>query len=170
MILQPDSAAVPSPPLPPLVVVVGQWARQPRQLERLLGEGAVVLMASTPEAAQAWISHTTGATPSEFEHQEPVHFGGLEIDREEHLARWNGNPLPLTEREIGLLTALAEPSGRACSFGELTTRGWNEPYLGHHDPLRSAIKRLRKKLDAAGARLSIESVPGFGFRLTEPST
>jgi len=61
---------------------------------------------------------------------------------------------------------LLKNSYRAVSRDELLKNVWKYDFATDTRATDDVIKRLRRKLDAAGAKLSIESVWGFGFRLT----
>ena len=54
--------------------------------------------------------------------------GELEVRPQEFLATVAGSPLNLTSRELELLTALVERSGRIVSREELYSAVWGEPY------------------------------------------
>jgi DNA-binding response OmpR family regulator len=73
----------------------------------------------------------------------------------------------LTRMEFSLLYYLAVNNNRAVSRGELLDKVWgfeNEVETRATDDM---IKRIRKKLSDSGSVLKIDTVWGFGFRLTE---
>jgi hypothetical protein len=76
---------------------------------------------------------------------------------------WGDRELPVTERELAILAVLSEESGRARTFAELAGPG-GDKWLDK-ERVRSAIRRLRRKLKVAGAEARIESARGYGFRL-----
>jgi DNA-binding response OmpR family regulator len=91
-------------------------------------------------------------------------FGDLRIDPSRHEVKCRGIRLAVTQQEFGILTALVEGGGAARAYYELSDRGDS---FGDHDWMRSAIKRLRRKLRWAGSLIEIEAVRGYGFRLKE---
>jgi two-component system response regulator MtrA len=78
----------------------------------------------------------------------------------------NGRALNLTDLEFRVLAALMTRPGRAWSFTDLRRAGWGRgPHLfGDDQTVRALVQRLRKKLRAAGAPVTIEAVRSFGFR------
>ncbi len=74
--------------------------------------------------------------------------------------------LRLPGRELDLLVVLATDPGRASSFAELTERLWRRPYLGDPAAVISVVKRLRAHLRSDDVPLLVESVRGWGYRLT----
>jgi two-component system, OmpR family, response regulator MtrA len=91
--------------------------------------------------------------------------GGLLIDPLRQAVTWNGIPLPLTKLERAVLASLAEPPLQAWSYERLYQAAWGGNWLGDTSALHATIKRLRRKLRAAGVTLFLESVRGVGFRL-----
>jgi DNA-binding response OmpR family regulator len=96
-----------------------------------------------------------------------LHAGDLEIRPDEFTALVNGRPLPLTVRELQLLTALAERKGRIVSRAELYAVVWGEPYRKADRSVDVYIGKLRQKLAAAlpGGNF-IHTHFGFGYRFT----
>lgn len=96
--------------------------------------------------------------------------GALVVDLNRQRASWAGRPLPLTRIERELVAALASPPPRVWTYRELYERVWGVDYLDDASALRSTVKRVRAKLRAAGATVTVESSRGVGFYLadTEP--
>jgi len=93
--------------------------------------------------------------------------GDLEIRPAEYVALARGRPLPLTVRELNLLTALVQRHGRIVSREELYSAVWEEQYRKSDRSVDVYVARLRQKLDCA-----IPDTPyihthfGFGYRLS----
>jgi DNA-binding response OmpR family regulator len=93
--------------------------------------------------------------------------GELEIRPSEYVALARGKPLRLTVRELDLLTALAERSGRIVSREELYRAVWEEQYQKTDRSVDVYIARLRQKLDEAiPGTAYIHTHFGFGYRLS----
>jgi DNA-binding response OmpR family regulator len=93
--------------------------------------------------------------------------GELEIRPTEYLALVNGRPLPLTVRELDLLTALAERRDRIVSREELYQAVWEADYRKTDRSVDVYVARLRQKLDdAIPGRPYIHTHFGFGYRLS----
>jgi DNA-binding response OmpR family regulator len=99
--------------------------------------------------------------------QENFHIGDLEIRPGEYMALLDGKRLPLTVRELELLTALAERHDRIVSREELYRVVWGEPYRKSDRSVDVYVGKLRHKLEEArpGRRL-IHTHFGFGYRLS----
>jgi len=91
--------------------------------------------------------------------------GLLAIDRDQRAASTPSGRIPLTEQEVDLLLALAEAPGRRLAFRELDMRVWGDRHRRDTQRIRSAIKRLRRKLAAADVCCAVQAVRGYGFRL-----
>ncbi len=95
-----------------------------------------------------------------------VRVGPLEIDppsREVHL---RGTRLDLSQKEFGLLRALAAEPTRVLTKEELLRTVWGYRSLGTTRTLDSHACRLRRKLGAEGDRFVI-NVWGVGYRLVD---
>jgi DNA-binding response OmpR family regulator len=88
--------------------------------------------------------------------------GELTLDRARRQASRNGQPVPLTRKELGVLEVLMSADGAVISAEHLLDKVWDE----FADPFTNAVTvtmmRLRRKL---GDPLLIETVIGGGYRL-----
>lgn len=91
--------------------------------------------------------------------------GDLVIDATRHRVTWQGTPVPLTRLEWQLLGSLASPPVTVWTYERLFGEVWGSSYLGDTSILHSAVKRLRRKLRAAGDGVAVETVRGIGYRL-----
>lgn len=91
--------------------------------------------------------------------------GDVEVRPDEFLALAAGKPLPLTVRELELLTALVERRDRIVGREELYTVVWGEHYRKSDRSVDVYVGKLRQKLEHAlpGQRL-IHTHFGFGYR------
>jgi len=94
--------------------------------------------------------------------------GALEVRPAEFVAVAGDRPLPLTARELALLTALVLRQGRIVSRAELYAAVWEEPYRKEDRSVDVYVAKLRHKLDEAlpGTRF-IHTHFGFGYRLEQ---
>jgi two-component system, OmpR family, response regulator AdeR len=97
----------------------------------------------------------------------PLRLGPLEVDRTHLRASVDGQELALTVAECRILWHLAAHPGRVFPRVDLL-----EAALPDSDALERVVdahmKNLRRKLDAAGAAVRIETVRGAGYRLRVP--
>jgi DNA-binding response OmpR family regulator len=88
--------------------------------------------------------------------------GELVLDKPRRRASRNGQLVPLTRKELGVLEVLMSADGAVISAEELLERVWDE----YADPFTNAVAvtvmRLRRKL---GDPPLIETVTGAGYRL-----
>jgi DNA-binding response OmpR family regulator len=91
-----------------------------------------------------------------------LHRGELALDRPRRQASRNGQPVPLTRKELGVLEVLMSAGGAVISAEQLLERVWDE----YADPFTNTVAvtmmRLRRKL---GDPPLIETVTGSGYRL-----
>lgn len=97
-----------------------------------------------------------------------VRVGGLTIDPATRSVRLDGEPVPLSAKEFGLLYALASDPGRVHPKGELLRDVWGYRSSGSTRTVDTHACRLRRKLSARG-RPFVVNVRGVGYRLTEPA-
>jgi DNA-binding response OmpR family regulator len=96
---------------------------------------------------------------------EPLKAGEIEIRPDEFVALAGGLPLTLTVRELQLLTALVERSGRIVSREELYQVVWGEMYRKSDRSVDVYVGKLRQKLEEAlPGRYLIHTHFGFGYR------
>ena len=89
----------------------------------------------------------------------------IEIRPHEFLALADGKPLELTVRELELLIALVERSGRIVSREELYQVVWGESYRKADRSVDVYVGKLRHKLAVALPRQRfIHTHFGFGYR------
>ncbi|HEY7202351.1 MAG TPA: winged helix-turn-helix domain-containing protein [Candidatus Dormibacteraeota bacterium] len=142
-----------------LVLVIGDTGALPASvLAGLTAAGAMVARFPTSSAAAEWLSRVPG--PSRM-----LRVGGLELDRDARAAQWGGGEMDLTDQEFDLLLALADAPGRTMAFRELDRRVWGDRHRRDTQRTRSAVKRLRRKLETTGAGCTVRAVRGFGFQL-----
>ena len=92
--------------------------------------------------------------------------GAVTIDLDAHQVQVQGQPVPLTPCEFGLLQALAEQPGHALTRSQLIEKGRGYDYEGLERTVDSHIKNLRRKLEeCGGAPEMVETVFGVGYRL-----
>lgn len=92
--------------------------------------------------------------------------GPLEIDPPSREVRLRGKRLELSQKEFGLLRALAAQPTRVLTKEELLRTVWGYRSLGTTRTLDSHACRLRRKLAADGDRFVI-NVWGVGYRLVD---
>jgi DNA-binding response OmpR family regulator len=93
--------------------------------------------------------------------------GGVEIDTDGRRVRVGEEEIQLTMTEFDLLALLAANPGRVLTRAQLLEKVWGYLTDVDYHSVDPHIQRLRKKLDSQpDAHLSLEAVPGLGYRLT----
>jgi DNA-binding response OmpR family regulator len=94
--------------------------------------------------------------------------GSLTVDRDARTAHVAGRPVKLTRLEFDLLATLVGEPRRTFTRAELTREVWGyDPQAaGPSRTVDSHAHRLRQKLEQAGAESMVQTVRGFGWRLT----
>jgi DNA-binding response OmpR family regulator len=97
---------------------------------------------------------------------EILRVGPLEVDRAARRATLNGRPLPLSAKELALLTALARDPRRVLTKGELLHDVWGYIGKARTRTVDSHASRLRRKLAVhGGGERMVVNVWGVGYRL-----
>src|SRR5215472_3115633 len=92
-------------------------------------------------------------------------FGRFRLDLARRQLLLDERPLPLGDRALRVLCALAEANGALVSKNQLMTRVWAGQVVEENN-LQVQISTLRKALDPEGTGESwIVTVPGRGYRL-----
>lgn len=92
--------------------------------------------------------------------------GNLSINMGTREASIGGQTLDLAPTELALMVYLLQSGGRAVSREELLKNVWKFDFEVDTRATDDVVKRLRKKLAAVGSDVRIDTVWGFGFKLT----
>jgi len=92
--------------------------------------------------------------------------GNLSIDSSSRESHVNGQLFEMTPTELALMVYMIQNNSRAVSREELLKNVWKFDFEVDTRATDDVVKRLRKKLTNAGCVVKIESVWGYGFKLT----
>jgi DNA-binding response OmpR family regulator len=102
---------------------------------------------------------------NEVEHERII-VGPLEIHPDRYLVLVGGRSLPLSQRELTLLTALARRRGEVVSRAELYEVAWARPLAGADRSVDVYVHKLRRKLESAVSDVRfIHTHHTIGYRL-----
>ncbi len=105
---------------------------------------------------------TTGTTRKRL-----LNVGDVTIDTEGRRVSVGDHEVKLTMTEFNLLALLAANPGRVLTRSQLLEKVWGYLADVDHHSVDPHVQRLRRKLDAHGdPGVSLEAVPGLGYRLT----
>ena len=92
--------------------------------------------------------------------------GGLVLDEGAHTVAFEDRDIDLTPREFELLACLMRHGGNVLSREQLLKQAWGWQIVVETKTVDTHVKRLRDKLESAGASPDIvETVRGYGYRL-----
>lgn len=98
----------------------------------------------------------------------PITASGITLDEDAHEAVCGEKrtPIDLTPREFELLACLMRHAGKVLGREQLLRQAWGWEYLVETKTVDTHVKRLRDKLEAAGADPGlVETVRGYGYRI-----
>jgi len=93
--------------------------------------------------------------------------GKLSLDRDSLTLRVGGEVASLTRRELGVLASLLSHRGQLVSRRKLEEAVYSLDEEVTPNAIEAAVSRLRRRLEALGAEVSITSMRGLGYILTE---
>lgn len=91
--------------------------------------------------------------------------GPLLIDQESRIATINSEPLSLTVTEFALLEFLSRHPNQVFNANALCDRVKNSSDNSSPDTVRTDIKELGTKLEAAGHSDLLQNIHGVGYKL-----
>jgi DNA-binding response OmpR family regulator len=96
--------------------------------------------------------------------------GALQIDNAARRVKIADLEIPLTMTEFNLLAVLAANPERVLTRAQLRDKVWGYPHDLDDHSVDPHVQRLRRKLsDLANSGVSLEAVPGLGYRLSVKS-
>ncbi len=91
--------------------------------------------------------------------------GDLRLDTATHRCRRGGEEVPLTRRELALLSYLLHRPGQAVSKAELLDHVWDPTADRDPNVVEVYVGYLRRKLDQPGRPSHVETVRSLGYRV-----
>jgi two-component system response regulator RegX3 len=96
--------------------------------------------------------------------------GALQIDNASRRVKIAEEEIPLTMTEFNLLAVLAANPERVLTRAQLRDKVWGYPHDLDDHSVDPHVQRLRRKLsDQTNSGVSLEAVPGLGYRLSVKS-
>lgn len=87
----------------------------------------------------------------------------LSLDVAAGVATLDGTDLLLTQKEFALLMIFTQNEERFISAEYLYEKAWKQPMEGDSNALKSALKRLRAKLEGSGYCIALSKGEGYQF-------
>lgn len=104
---------------------------------------------------------------NEQEKQETLSCGELKVLPEENCAEYGGKRIPLTAKELQLLTLFLKYPAKVFTKANLYESVWQDTYYYEDNTINVHVSNLRSKLKKASGKDFIETVWGIGYRLKE---
>ena len=98
---------------------------------------------------------------------EQLSCGELRVLPGENCAEYGGKPIPLTAKELQLLTLFLRHPAKVFTKANLYESVWNDTYYYEDNTINVHVSNLRSKLKKASGKDFIETVWGIGYRLKE---
>jgi two-component system response regulator RegX3 len=96
-----------------------------------------------------------------------VNVGALQIDNAARRVKVGDDEIALTMTEFNLLAVLAANSEHVLTRAQLRDKVWGYPHDLDDHSVDPHVQRLRRKLsERSGVGVSLEAVPGLGYRLS----
>lgn len=99
--------------------------------------------------------------------RETLSFADVTVNQNKLIAFCNNKELNLTSTEFSLLAYMLEHHDRAVSREELLNKIWGYDNAVETRATDATVKRLRRKLSGAGSSVIIDTVWGYGFRISK---
>jgi two-component system, OmpR family, KDP operon response regulator KdpE len=99
-----------------------------------------------------------------------VELDDLEINLAARVVRRRGREVHLTPIEFKLLRVLLQHRGRLLTHNALLRAVWGSAYEGDRQTLRAHMANLRRKLKLDDEASRIRTLPGVGYRLSDPGS
>ncbi len=91
-----------------------------------------------------------------------LNVGGIEVDKNAHVVRVEGEQIELSFKEFELLTYFIENQGIALSREKILNNVWDYDYFGDARTIDTHVKKLRSKLGEKGD--CIKTIWGMGYK------
>jgi two-component system response regulator RegX3 len=120
------------------------------------------------EAATVAVGASVGGPSSEFEDDELLVAGPVQMDVERHTVRVRGELVAFPLKEFELLEMLLRNAGRVLTRGQLIDRIWGSDYVGDTKTLDVHVKRIRARIEIdPGNPALVLTVRGLGYTFAD---
>lgn len=95
-----------------------------------------------------------------------IQLNGCTIDVGKAEVSRNGTVLPLTAKEVGILTTLYKAENRIVTIDAICKSVWGDNRYGYENSLMAHIRRIREKIEAnPSSPVILVTVKGLGYKL-----
>ncbi len=153
----------------PIIIVSAKDSPYDRVTGLMLGSDDYLTKPFLPLELVARVRSLLRRTQKSVQTNVEVHklvYGTLQLFPERRNALLDGKPLSLTPTEFDFLAYLVQHQERAVSRDELLQALWQVNWHADTRVTDDLVKRLRRKLRVLQSPVRIETVWGFGFRIS----
>jgi len=149
----------------PIIMLTARGEELDRVLGLELGADDYIPKPFSPREVVARVKAVLRRTQMQEESRtKQIQYHGLFVDYEARTAKFQEQELNLTPKEFELLWFLAKNPSRAYTREKLLEVIWDYDFSGDTRTVDTHIKRLREKLEEAGAPPFIRTVWGYGYK------
>ncbi len=98
---------------------------------------------------------------------EEFRLGNVEIKSSHREFYIGGKEVTTTNKEFEMLLYMLKNSDKALSRDQIIENIWGYDYVGETRSVDDLVRRLRKKLKDNDAKIAIETIWGYGYKITE---
>lgn len=150
------------------VIVITAWGDEEQKIEAFdLGASDYMPKPFSPRELLARVKVALKHTDQSKKSESAIVVGQMTVHFGEHRVTVAGKAFPLTQTEFKFVARLTHEPGRLVSQGTLLNEIWGPNHAEDTHYLRILVSRLRKKLEQAGACVSIITEAGLGYRIEE---
>lgn len=121
--------------------------------------------AAMPVGTSSGSGQTETMQPGNNSRQERIIFEGLIVDLLKMKCFVDGNEVPLTKTEMGILIVFLNNRGRVLSREEILRKVWSDDVIVLDRTIDVNITRLRKKIGKYGQNIITRQGYGYGFEV-----
>ena len=148
-----------------IILLTARGEESDRVIGLRLGADDYVVKPFSPAELVARVDAVLRRVDTTGEHEPPLRFEGLTIDPAARTVVRDGEPVPLSQRELDLLLFLARHPGRAFTRSDLMNHVWQYAFFTDASTVTVHVRRLRAKIERDPAKPRfIETVWGVGYR------
>jgi two-component system phosphate regulon response regulator PhoB len=157
----------PATKLIPIIMLTAKAEEVDRIVGLELGADDYITKPFSPRELVLRVKSVVRRASSPGQVEETLKLGEIRVDRARYEVLVKGKPVDFTATEFKLLTLLMERRGRVQSRDTLLNDVWGYESVIDTRTVDTHIRRLREKLGKSAD--CIETIRGFGYRITEPT-
>ena len=148
----------------PIIILTAKGEEIDRVLGLELGADDYIVKPFSPREVIARIKAVLRRTEQTTEISSILRFDGLEINLDNYTVKVNEDYISCTPKEVEILHLLASHPGQVMGRDQILGIVWGYDYSGDPRTVDTHIKRIRHKVTFEGARWSIQTVYGVGYK------